>query len=124
MKKIQYMVDIGGAARVSGLTRRALRFYEAAGLIGPKRDRLGYRRYDDETLERLQIIGTARRAGVPVREIGELLRLMDTAGVPAARARLIAACEKRLADIEGQQRLILEIMSEMASRPVEICAAE
>lgn len=93
------------------MTHRAIRFYETSGLLQPRRDHLGYRRYDEAAMDRLMLIAIARRARVPVREVGEVLKAYDVHGPTAARAELVDACERRLADIEEQRRLIGEVMT-------------
>ena len=56
-----------------GLTPRALRFYEAQGLIAPKRDALR-RFYDTKDVERIRVIMKLKPLGLSLREIRELLR--------------------------------------------------
>src|SRR5262245_19621747 len=56
-----------------GLTFRALRFYEATGLVEPKRQ--GRRRlYPTKDVERLRKIVKLKTLGLTLREIGELLQ--------------------------------------------------
>ena len=57
---------IGAVSRMSGVSPRALRLYEEAGLIAPRRMANGYRRYMSSDLDRLQEILLLRRAGVPL----------------------------------------------------------
>ncbi|MFR3275563.1 MAG: MerR family transcriptional regulator [Collinsella phocaeensis] len=64
---------IGAVSRMSGVSPRALRLYEEAGLIAPRRMANGYRRYMSSDLDRLQEILLLRRAGVPLSRIAECL---------------------------------------------------
>jgi len=66
------MMAIGEVARRAGLKPSALRYYERLGLLpAPRRDS-GRRRYDDDVLLRLRVIGFASACGFSLREIGAL----------------------------------------------------
>ena len=56
-----------------GLTLRALRFYEAKGLIAPKRENMN-RFYHTKDVKRLRKIVKLKSLGLSLREIRELLR--------------------------------------------------
>src|SRR5947208_6318857 len=57
---------VGDLARKAGTTRKALRLYEAAGLLSPaRRTSSGYRLYSQEALPLLAFILRARRIGFP-----------------------------------------------------------
>lgn len=70
---------IGAAAAAVGTTARAIRLYEAQGLMPrPKRERSNrYRRYYAADLNRLHFIKRAQGLGFSLAEIGELL-VLDT----------------------------------------------
>ena len=63
-------VDIGEAARRTGVSAAALRLYERRGLL-PKAPRStgGYRQYSAEDLRRARLIRRARQAGLSMRQI-------------------------------------------------------
>jgi MerR family transcriptional regulator, copper efflux regulator len=51
---------IGDAAAATGLTKKAIKYYEAEGLVAPRTDpHSGYREYDDD-IARLELIHTLR----------------------------------------------------------------
>lgn len=61
-------------AELTGLTPRTLRYYDAIGLLHPRRDRGNdYRLYGPEEVSRLEDILLYRDMGVPLEEIGRLL---------------------------------------------------
>ncbi len=65
-------------ARTLGLTPRALRFYEAKGLVSPRKmEHNGYRMYGESDMWRLQTIAALREAGMPVAAIRDLLAGVD-----------------------------------------------
>lgn len=70
---------IGAAASAVGTTARAIRLYEAQGLMPrPERERSNrYRRYHAADLNRLRFIKRAQGLGFTLAEIGELL-VLDT----------------------------------------------
>lgn len=57
----------------TGLTRKAIEYYEQKGLIQPLKLENGYRDYSKEDLESLEKIGLLRKIGISVREIEKYL---------------------------------------------------
>lgn len=65
---------ISQAAEATGLTKKAIKFYEAEGLVSPAVDaQTGYRSYDDAQVLRLELIHTLRSLDVPIADIRKLL---------------------------------------------------
>jgi DNA-binding transcriptional MerR regulator len=69
---------IGEIARRFGLTHRALRFYESRGLLNPVR-RGSSRVYGTKDVERLAVIVKAKKLGLTLSAIGQILRDADSA---------------------------------------------
>ncbi len=69
------LLKINEVAAVTGLTTRAIRYYEEIGLLEPAaRSDGAYRLYDASDLERLQFIRSLRDdAGFSLAQIGQLL---------------------------------------------------
>ena len=64
---------------LTGLDRETLRFYEKKGIISvPKRTTSGYRKYNEEVIERINFTLMAKEAGFTLSEIKELLNLKDS----------------------------------------------
>ena len=84
---------IDEVVRRTGLTSRALRFYEARGLITPLRTGSGRRWFGPEELERIQRIVALKKAGL---SLGDIKRLFDRK--PIDLAALLGAQRQRLAD--------------------------
>lgn len=81
------------AAARSGLTPRAVRFYEEKGLLPPaRRTESGYRDYGDDDVDRLRIIASLRELGHSVESIPELLAAWHD------RARLMELLDRARAD--------------------------
>lgn len=66
-------MQIGELARVSGVSRDTLRFYEKRGLIRPQRGANGYRSYPEQTAVIVNYIRMAQRLGFTLAEIAEEL---------------------------------------------------
>ena len=67
------LLTIGEVARRAGVRASAIRYYEEAGLLEDPERVGGKRRYDEEVLRRLALIGGAKRAGFTIGEIRTLL---------------------------------------------------
>jgi DNA-binding transcriptional MerR regulator len=64
---------ISEASRASGASPRSLRHYEEEGLIIPGRWNNGFRDYCQSTIDRVLVIRTLLKSGLPVRLIREWL---------------------------------------------------
>jgi DNA-binding transcriptional MerR regulator len=104
------LLDIAEVVRRTGLTSRALRFYEARGLLAPLRTNSGRRLYGAAQLERINQILSLKRAGLSLAQIQKL-----TAGRPLDLGRLIeaqlAALDERAAEIAEARTLLLAVKS-------------
>ncbi|MCX4581527.1 heavy metal-responsive transcriptional regulator [Streptomyces sp. NBC_01481] len=90
---------IGDLAASSGLTTKAIRFYEQAGLLpAPPRTPGGYRDYPKQTTRRLAFIRDAQGAGLTLAEIRSVLALRDAGASPCAH--VTALIDQHLADID------------------------
>ena len=68
------MKNIKEAEELTGISRQNIRYYEKMGLLNPKRDAgNGYRKYDEEDIERLKVILLFRKLDMPLEEIHKLL---------------------------------------------------
>jgi MerR family copper efflux transcriptional regulator len=112
-----HLVTITEAARRSGLTPRALRHYEARGLVRPvDRTRAGYRRYGAADIELLRFIRRARDVGVGIDELLAIVTVADdpprrAAAVVASLEREHARIERRVADLHAQRTTLEHILA-------------
>lgn len=87
--------QISEVAERAGVPATTLRYYEQAGLLTPARSPNGYRRYDDDALDRLTLIRAGQHLGLPLAQIRALLTVRDNAPCADVRARLrslLSAC--------------------------------
>src|SRR5437867_5966752 len=74
---------IGEVAARSGLSRKALRLYEARGILkAPRRTPSGYRHYDSDVLRLLRFVSQARRLGLTLTEIRQIVALRRSGSAP------------------------------------------
>jgi len=92
---------IGQLAETTGLSTKAIRYYEQIGVL-PQPDRApnGYRRYGDSDAERIGFIRDAQTAGLTLLEIQEILELRDQG--ESTCGHVISALEAHVADLDGQ----------------------
>lgn len=102
-------IDIAEVARLTGLTSRALRFYEARGLIRPLRSASGRRHYGPAELERLHQILALKRAGLSLAQIERLTagRKLDLRALVAAQIEALDAQQRDLAKVRTLLTAIL-----------------
>jgi DNA-binding transcriptional MerR regulator len=71
-------MTISKLASSAGVTPDTLRYYHRIGLLPPpERSQSGYRLFDETSVPRLEFIKTARSLGLRLRDIRQLLEVMD-----------------------------------------------
>lgn len=91
-------MNIGTAARQSGLPAKTIRYYEDIGLIRPDRSDNGYRDYSVTDVHRLRFLQRSRSLGFSVEECRLLLSLYGDKGRESADVKAIA--ETKLAEVD------------------------
>jgi hypothetical protein len=80
-------VKIGEAASAAGVTAKAIRFYESAGLLpAPARGPNGYRLYTSGAIDTLRFIKQASGLGLSLSEIKEILVIRQGGQPPCTHA--------------------------------------
>lgn len=69
-------MNIGEAAKLTGLSDKTLRYYESIGLVSAKRSSNGYRLYTDKQVDELHFLASARQTGFTLDECKALLALL------------------------------------------------
>lgn len=98
-------MNIGAAARASGLSAKMIRYYEGIGLLpaATRRDS-GYRDYDARDLDTLRFVHHARTLGFTLDTIRALLSLWQdqqrsSADVKALALQQVAELDARIAEL-------------------------
>ncbi len=92
-------VTIGQAAKLSGVSPKAIRLYEGRELLAPaERTAAGYRTYGPDDLAVLRFIRQARAVGLRLDEIRRIIDLRRHGTQPCAA--VIGLLDRRLADID------------------------
>lgn len=99
-------MNIGQAAKQSGLPAKTIRYYEEIGLVIADRAENGYRDYSANHVHRLNFIHRSRDLGFSVEECRLLLSLYDddareSAEVKALATAKIAEIDEKLARLAG-----------------------
>lgn len=100
-------MHIGQAARLSGVSAKMIRHYEASGIApAPQRTEAGYRIYSETDVHLLRFIKRARGLGFTSAEIKKLVSLWRnrsraSAQVKALAAKHLAELDRKIAELSG-----------------------
>ncbi len=96
-------MNIGDAAKASGVSVKMIRHYEAIGLLPTAtRTESGYRVYRPEDVHALRFIRNARDLGFPLAEIEELLGLWRDRARASAEVKRLALAHVAAIDEKGK----------------------
>ncbi|MDP6563879.1 MAG: Cu(I)-responsive transcriptional regulator [Alphaproteobacteria bacterium] len=112
-------MNISQAAVQSGVSSKAIRYYEGIGLIEPaRRSDNGYRDFDDGDVHMLRFVARARGLGFSVIEVAELLALYRDRERASAQVRKVAqGAIRRIEDKVAE----LQSMGDTLKHLVERC---
>lgn len=115
-------MNIGAAAKASGVSAKMIRYYEEIGLIPPAaRTDSGYREYSETDVHRLNFVRRARDLGFSVKEIRDLLDLWSDRSRHSADVKRIA--QAHIAELQ-QKIAELRSMSDTLQTLVNCCAGD
>ena len=116
---------IGDAAAAAGTTPRALRFYEANGLLSPpRRTRAGQRVYGPKDVARLRAIRELLGLGLTVADIRGCADRLDLLegdnlppyGGPGACAKPTGIAQRRIAALDAEIARLTALRDQLATR--------
>lgn len=112
----RWPVNIGEAARLSGVSAKMVRHYEGLGLL-PRvvRTEAGYRQYSEPEVHTLRFIKRARDLGFSMEEIAALVSLWQNRRRASASVRRIAQkhaeeLAQRIADLQQMQHALQHLI--------------
>ena len=108
-------MNISIVAKKTGLTSKAIRFYEDKGLVTPPlRGENGYRSYTQQHINELTLLRQARQVGFNLEECGELVNLFNdparhSADVKARTLQKAAEIERHILELEAMRKQLLAL---------------
>ncbi|MDW8845957.1 Cu(I)-responsive transcriptional regulator [Erwinia sp. MMLR14_017] len=108
-------MNISEVAKKTGLTSKAIRFYEEKGLVTPPlRSDNGYRSYSAKHLEELMLLRQARQVGFNLEECREMVQLFNnpqrhSADVKARTLDKVAEIEAHIQELTLMRERLLAL---------------
>ncbi|MCE0800218.1 Cu(I)-responsive transcriptional regulator [Buttiauxella sp. A2-C1_F] len=108
-------MNISDVAKRTGLTSKAIRFYEEKGLVtAPLRSENGYRSYSQKHLDELTLLRQARQVGFNLEECRELVNLFNdparhSADVKTRTLQKVADIEKHITELQAMRQQLLAL---------------
>lgn len=106
----------------SGVSRKALRLYEAMGILQPPaRTEAGYRMYGDDVLPLVRFVTQARRLGFSLAEIRDIAAIRRSGQLPCPHVQdlvrqRVAAVEDTLRELTATRRALRAMLASWRSR--------
>jgi len=110
-------MNIGQAAKRTGLSAKMIRYYESIGLLKPaSRTDSGYRLYGPDDLHSLTFIKRSRDLGFSLEEVAKLLTLWQdrqraSADVKALASEHIADLNRRIEELVSLRNTLSELVA-------------
>jgi len=108
-------MNVGDAARLSGLPAKTIRYYEDIGLISPARAGNGYRDYSSDDIHRLSFLGRARGLGFSIEDCRQLMALYRDRSRASHDVREIAlshvaAIEEKVRELQSMRATLHKLI--------------
>jgi MerR family transcriptional regulator, copper efflux regulator len=124
------MLTLGQAAAAAGVTRKAIRVYEARGLLTPAgRTAAGYRLYTGADVDTLTFIRRALALGLSLDGIAAILAIRRGGSPPCGAVRALledrmAGIDRAIADLQALRATLAAACrsaGDLAGHPAAVC---
>lgn len=107
-------LNIGAVSKLTGLTVKAIRFYEDRGYIPPtQRSESGYRNYSRSDVRRLRLVRQLRLLGLPLAQIGPFVEKALSSDCVTFGAEIHEVLERQKREIERRISELEELRSDL-----------
>jgi DNA-binding transcriptional MerR regulator len=108
------MLTVSKLAAEVGVNADTIRYDERAGLLPPpSRNQSGYQVYGDGAAERVRLSKGVQRFGVHLREVRELVQVLDRGACPCGRAQALVV--KRIAEVDKEIAELARVRDRLAT---------
>ena len=118
-------MQVGEISERTGVSVRAIRYYERAGLLPARRRENGYREFDPSAVERVRAIRDLLETGFTLADVTALAPCLLSAADGATPgsdcgSRTAAMYREKLAKIDAQMRTLGQLRQRIEERLAEI----
>ncbi len=112
-------MNIGEAARRSGLPAKTIRYYEDIGLVRALRDSNGYRAFLDADIHKLTFLSRARALGFSIQDCRNLLTLWEDQDRASSDVKRIASehldvIDQKVAELGDMRNSLSDLINSCA----------
>lgn len=105
-------MTVGQAARSTGVSAKAIRLWDAKGLLATRRTANGYRSFTAGDLAELRFIRQAKNLGLRLDDIGEILDLRHAGNAPCGR--VVELLDRRIGEIDQVIEQLNQLRTELS----------
>ncbi len=120
-------MNIGTAAKLSGVPAKTIRYYEEVGVIRlAQRNASGYRNYSQNDVQTLHFIQRARSLGFSVKDVSKLLGLWHNKNRARGDVKTLAlehieAIETKLGELEKMRDALTNLIARCSGGDLPDC---
>lgn len=108
-------MNIGEAAKRSGLPAKTIRYYEDIDLLRPQRSSNGYRTFRETDLAKLTFVARARSLGFRIDECRKLLALHEDRDRASAEVKQVARehlgrIDEKIAELGAMRATLVDLI--------------